>query len=595
MESPRKTDNLHSDNFSGIEATLAKRESLEHLPLSIKQSQITVSVADKSDTVLMRNGIPQWRLKALEVYICICTLINGYDVSNIANIQASIYSAFGQIETLPWVALSYSLVCTATAPLVSRLLNLGNIRITMLFFFSLFIISCAISGSANSMIVVAVGRALTGLANTGVYQMNLNLVSLLYSPTEASRIGGMVGMSWAIGLIIGPFVGGGFALNSSTSWRWAFYILTPFLGVLMLVAILLLPNHNPRRGSSLQQAICDIDWLGGFLHAGVVILFALAVVQSGSSWSWNSGSAITSWVVMGVATIAYITQQYSAFLTTPMRRAFPVTALVHRTAGLAAVAVVCTSTSYAVSLYYLPLFFAFARRASPIGAAIHIIPFIGVFIIAVIVSSILMPKLGYYAPFYVVAGAMMVIGGSLMAQITPATHNSVIMGFQSLIGFGVGLVFSNSYSVANASLHDPEARLSSAALFNIASMGGIALALVIAGCIYQNVGFRYLHSTLKPFGFDDRDIREALSGLASPILHSDNSALQDAVVHNVTKVIANLFYLVVGSGALCLMVGLCMRWEKLEFKRPQEDDCQNTAAPENPRQEKAGKNTPVVV
>ncbi|KAL7949238.1 major facilitator superfamily domain-containing protein [Trichoderma barbatum] len=281
---------------------------------------------------------------------------------------------------------------------------------------------------------------------------------------------------------------------------------------------------------------------------------------------------------MGVVLVAYLTQQYTAFLTTPTHRAFPVTALMHRTAGLAALAVVCTSTGYAVSLYYLPLFFAFARHATPIEAAVHIIPFIGVFIVAVITSSILMPKIGYYAPFYVLAGALMMIGGSLMAQITPATHDSAILGFQSLIGFGVGLVFSNSYSVANASLHIPDARLSSAALFNIASMGGIALALVMAGCIYQNIGFRYLHAGLKPFGFDDTDVRETLSGLASPILDSNDAALRDVVVRNVTKVIARLFYMVVGAGALCVIVGLCMRWEKLDFKRPQGDGGRDTAA-----------------
>ena len=146
----------------------------------------------------------------------------------------------------------------------------------------------------------------------------------------------------------------------------------------MVMAFLLLPNYNPRRGISLQEAIRKIDWLGGVLHIGATVLFALAVVQSGSSWNWNSGAAIASWVIWGLVFIAYFAQQYTAFLTTPLRRIFPVIALKHRTAGLAALGVVCSAISYAISLYFLPLFFAFARGRTPEQAAVHIVPFTGV-------------------------------------------------------------------------------------------------------------------------------------------------------------------------------------------------------------------------
>lgn len=90
------------------------------------------------------------------------------------------------------------------------------------------------------MTIVAVGRALTGVANTGIYQLcvdianlvkvaelvlltlprNLSLVALLYEPDEATRLAGMVGVSWAVGLLLGPFIGGAFADNHHTTWRW---------------------------------------------------------------------------------------------------------------------------------------------------------------------------------------------------------------------------------------------------------------------------------------------------------------------------------------------------------------------------------------
>lgn len=58
-------------------------------------------------------------------------------------------------------------------------------------------------------------------------------------------------------------------------------------------------------------------------------------------------------------------------------------------------------------------------------------------------SGVLLPKIGYYEPFYIVAGALVLVGGSLMTQIAPATDDSALMGYQVLLGFGVGLVFAS--------------------------------------------------------------------------------------------------------------------------------------------------------
>ena len=84
------------------------------------------------------------------------------------------------------MALNYSLLCTACPPLVSRLLDLGNVRFTVIYFFVLFIVSCTVTGSAKSMTIVAVGRALTGVANTGIYQLCVDIANLV---KECSRVG----------------------------------------------------------------------------------------------------------------------------------------------------------------------------------------------------------------------------------------------------------------------------------------------------------------------------------------------------------------------------------------------------------------------
>ncbi|ROW12851.1 hypothetical protein VMCG_00482 [Cytospora schulzeri] len=53
-----------------------------------------------------RDGMPEWKWATTKLVICLLSLIYGYDIGNVANIQADIYKAFGQIDVLP--SLSYT-------------------------------------------------------------------------------------------------------------------------------------------------------------------------------------------------------------------------------------------------------------------------------------------------------------------------------------------------------------------------------------------------------------------------------------------------------------------------------------------------------
>jgi hypothetical protein len=100
----------------------------------------------------------------------------GYDVSNVANIQASVYESFGHIELLPWVALSYTMGAVAVTPMVRRVVETFDTKVLYITFYMLFIVACTVSGSATNIHSLIVGRALMGLSYTGVYQMCVLLI-----------------------------------------------------------------------------------------------------------------------------------------------------------------------------------------------------------------------------------------------------------------------------------------------------------------------------------------------------------------------------------------------------------------------------------
>lgn len=94
----------------------------------------------------------------------------GYDVSNVANIQARLYEAFGNIELLPWIGLSYSLASFAVLGLSRKILYCFNMRWIYIVNVIIFMAGAAVSGAATNISAVIVGRIIMGVSGAIVYQ-----------------------------------------------------------------------------------------------------------------------------------------------------------------------------------------------------------------------------------------------------------------------------------------------------------------------------------------------------------------------------------------------------------------------------------------
>ena len=90
----------------------------------------------------------------------------GFDVSNVANIQPQLYEAFGHIEFLPWIGLSYSLANFATLAFARKIIDFFNIRYVYILSIAVFSVGAALAGAANSISMVIAGRAVMGIGGS---------------------------------------------------------------------------------------------------------------------------------------------------------------------------------------------------------------------------------------------------------------------------------------------------------------------------------------------------------------------------------------------------------------------------------------------
>lgn len=378
----------------------------------------------------------------------------------------------------------------------------------------------------------------------------------------------MISAMWAVGLVVGGPIGSAFAENESATWRWAFYFNVPLVGIALILALVCVPSHSLASTESVWKRVTKLDPIGVFFNLAVPILFAIATTFSGPIWSWGSAPSTVLWVVFGVAFIAWVLQQTFCILTTPEERAFPMHMLPRLDLIPLWIASGCAGAAYAVTLYYIPLFFAFARGHEALEQTIRILPFILVFIVVVLFTGALLPLIGRYKIVYVLAGSFTLAGAAAMAAtLDEHVPERQIMGLEALIGIGLGMHFQHALGISNVINKNARDRVDSAVICNMVQMGGIAVILATAGCIFQNVGYNLLADAIGTDVYSEQDLREALAGVSSAVWQSRDPTILRRGIEAATKVIAREFYIVVASGALCLVCAMCMRSEKLDYGR----------------------------
>jgi MFS family permease len=98
-----------------------------------------------------------------------------------------------------------------------------SMKILFVISLTLFEAGSAICGSAPNMNAIIIGRVIAGVGGAGVYVGGLTYISVLTTPNERPLYLAILMSVWGFGNVLGPIVGGSFAISSAT-WRWGFYI-----------------------------------------------------------------------------------------------------------------------------------------------------------------------------------------------------------------------------------------------------------------------------------------------------------------------------------------------------------------------------------
>ncbi|KKZ65949.1 hypothetical protein EMCG_08292 [[Emmonsia] crescens] len=505
------------------------------------------------------RDINGWKWYLTLVSILASTFLYALDATVVADLQAVIVEELGGIQNLSWLSVAFLLCATATNLVWGRLYGQVNAKWLYIFHVCLFEIGSAICGAAPSINVMILGRAIAGMGGSGLYVGCMTLIATSTTIAERPVYISCTGLTWGLGIVLGPVVGGAFS-ESSVGWRWAFYI-NLFIGAACApFYIFLLPSKDPRPGATIRERWAELDYPGIVLQGGALTAFILAINLGGLTYPWNSAAIIALFVVSGVLFLLLGVQQVWTIGTSLSRRVIPVQFFRSRSILLLFGATAASGACAFVPIYMVPLFFQFTRGDGPLDAGVRLLPLVIVMIVFVFVNGALMAKLGYYMPWYLAGGLLTVAGAALMYTVDQDTTESRVYGYTVLIGAGVGMFLQASFSVTQAVV-DPENVAPAIGFITLAQFVGITVALAIANSILLNASQDQIQQILPDVAA--ADIQAAILGARSGLVQNLPPDVKTRVLDAIVSAIDKTYMLVVAGGALVTVSSLVMRREKL--------------------------------
>ncbi|KAF4626330.1 hypothetical protein G7Y89_g11829 [Cudoniella acicularis] len=499
----------------------------------------------------------RWALVVISILSS--TFLFALDNTIVADIQPVIVTHFNAVDKLTWLSVAFLIGAAATNLLWGKIFGQFNAKWTYILCVFLFEVGSAICGSAPSIDALIIGRTICGIGGSGMYVGVMTLLAATTTIQERPMYVGGTGLTWGLGTVLGPIIGGAFS-DSSAGWRWSFYINLCIGAACAPVYIFMLPNKDPRPGVSLLDRAREMDYVGSVLTMGAFVSGVMALSFGGVTYPWNSGKIIGLFVCSGVLFIILGLQQVYTIFTTTTRRLFPVEFFSSRTILILFCMTAAGGTAIFVPIYMIPIFFQFTRSDTALEAGVRLLPFIMLMIFAVIFNGAVLSSYGLYMPWYTVGGLFVLAGGALMYTVDQNTSIARVYGYSILIGFGDGLFAQASFSVAQA-IVEPQFIASAVGFITCAQVSGVTIALAIANSVFLNKSQQSISALLPDVPLSD--IQAAIAGAGSSFVGGLSDTVKEEVLEAIVSAMSKTYVLVIVAGTMATLLSFAMKRERL--------------------------------
>jgi DHA2 family multidrug resistance protein len=354
------------------------------------------------------------------------------------------------VEEIAWVATGYVLATVVVMPMTAFLGALFGQRQLYLAAFVLFLVGSAFCGTARTLSVMIVWRAVQGLGAGALQPTTQAILRQTFPPREQA----MAMAIYAMGVMIGPAVGptiGGWIVDNST-WPWIFYINLP-VGAVGLFLVFRYVHEPPdiRAANRIraEKQRKNLDWPGiALLSIGLVLL--QYVLEEGQRDDWFESRTITACaIVAGASLVLLVVRELTAEVPVVNLRLFR-----DEVFTVGTIIGGATNAMLLASMFLLPVFMQELLGFTGTQAGLALIPRV----IAMMVLSPIVGKLYDRLParLLVGVGAVLLFLGSWQMRVFTLATSAADVGFALVLqGAGFAFLFVPLTTVAIAGVPRP--------------------------------------------------------------------------------------------------------------------------------------------
>jgi MFS family permease len=271
----------------------------------------------------------------------------------------------------------------------------------------------------------------------------------------------MSGGGGAVGLLLGGI------LTSYVSWRWIFFVNVPIAAVGLLLAPRALKESSTRPGR--------LDTPGAITVTGGMIALVYGVTNA-STHGWGAAGTLAP-----LALAALLLGTFFAVERVSAAPLMPLSIFANRNRSGAYAMMLAFGTAIFSTFFFLTQYLQNVRGYSPIRAGLSFLPMAVGIMVAALITSRMVTRIGIRPPL-LVGPVLAGVGMLWLTRLTVTSSYLDLLGPLLLLAFGMGQCFVPLTTTAVAGVKMSETGLASA-LLNTAQQVGGAVGLSVLGTI----------------------------------------------------------------------------------------------------------------
>ncbi|KAG9327041.1 hypothetical protein KVV02_006518 [Mortierella alpina] len=489
------------------------------------------------------------------IALSFCVFLASLDQIIVSTSIPAITKEYNSLGDISWLGTAYMMTSTAFQPLYGKVSDIFGRKLTMIFANIMFLLGSAISGWANSMVMLIVGRGVAGVGAGGLMAMVFIILSDMLDMRERGKYLGFIGAIFSLSSVIGPLLGGAF--TDYATWRWSFWINLP-IGAVSILFIWL--NLNlPTPAGTLRDKVRRIDFYGSILLLAAVILLLLPLSWGGNKYAWDSG------IIIGMLCAGFIVAAIFIWVEwkVPTEPIVPIHLYKIRNLWSTYGSLFFGGMAFFGILFYLPVYFQVVKQESATVGGLETVPFALGIVITATGSGIWVLKRGTFAFIPALGNAFFVVGAALCVFFERDTPRVATIFILLLCGLGIGCSMQVCTLAVQAAVK-PKYMATVTAMVSFVRALGQVFGIAIVGSVFNNK----LESSLHEHFPLDPTILKATQDYRHITTYNDVD--RDTIYGSFVNALHNVFYYSIGFCVLSFILSCFIQHKELKTNANQQ-------------------------